>query len=216
MRLFVGYDPREAVGWEVFMRSLLAQKEIVSVTTLQGEQRDGTNAFTYARFLVPHYCDFNGWAIWMGGSDMLLRAPLRDLMEEVSARDAVTVVKHDYQTKHPMKYVGTPMESGNRDYPRKNWSSVIVWNCANRMNWRLTPEYVASATGEHLHRFAWLPDERIGELPKEWNWLADEYGPNDGAKLVHWTAGIPGFERYAQAPMAAHWHRMKNGDLGQL
>jgi hypothetical protein len=36
---------------------------------------------------------------------------------------AVAVVKHDYKTKHRRKYIGTPLEADNADYPRKNWSS---------------------------------------------------------------------------------------------
>jgi hypothetical protein len=37
--------------------------------------------------------------------------------------------------------------------------------------------------------FRWLDDERIGELPIEWNWLPDEFGVNPEAKLLHYTLG---------------------------
>jgi hypothetical protein len=113
------------------------------------------------------------------------------------------VVKHDYKTKMKEKYLG----SKNEDYPRKNWSSVILWNCNSFPNRKLTPEFVMQATGAELHRFTWLDDSRIGELPKEWNWLPDEYGTNPDAKLLHYTLGTPCFHEFADTPMSEEWHR---------
>ena len=101
------------------------------------------------------------------------------------------------------KYLG----SKNEDYPRKNWSSVIVWNCYTHPNRKLTPEFIENATGAQLHRFTWIDDERIGELPKEWNWLPDEYGPNPDAKLLHYTLGTPCFTEFATTPQGDEWHR---------
>jgi hypothetical protein len=94
------------------------------------------------------------------------------------------------------------MEAENRDYPKKNWSSVMLINCSH-FAWReIRPETVEKMSGEKLHQFKFIDEERVGSLPFEWNWLADEYGPNDNAKLIHWTAGIPAFPRYANAPHA--------------
>ena len=115
----------------------------------------------------------------------------------------VMVVKHDYKTRMAEKYLG----SKNEDYPRKNWSSVILWNCNSHPNRRLTSEFVQKATGAELHRFSWLLDERIGELPPEWNWLPDEYGPNPDAKLLHYTLGTPCFHEFADTPQGNEWHR---------
>jgi hypothetical protein len=206
IQLFTGYDPREAIGWHVFAQSVIDRRELVSITALQGDQRDGTNAFTYERFLVPYYMGFQGWAIFADGCDMLLRSDLSELWARRDPYRAVQVVKHDYKTKHPRKYVGTEMEAHNGDYPRKNWSSLILWNCGHFHNRCLTPDYVKNNVGSFLHRFEWLEDDRIGELPTDWNWLADEYGANDAARINHWTAGIPGFETYKAAPMAEEWH----------
>ena len=105
--------------------------------------------------------------------------------------------------KNAEKYLGAKNEA----YPRKNWSSVMIFNCSNWKTRRLTPEYVQSATGKMLHRFEWLDDEDIGELPIEWNWLSDEFGENPEAKLVHYTNGTPCFHEYACSPMANEWHR---------
>jgi hypothetical protein len=62
-------------------------------------------------------------------------------------------------------------------------------------------------TGPELHRFSWIPDEQIGELPKVWNWLADEDGANRDAKILHWTAGVPAFPAHKHSPHAADFFR---------
>lgn len=205
LRVFTGYDEREAVGWHAFAQSLIETSSVpVSIVPLHGQQRDGSNAFTYSRFLVPWLCGFQGWGLWVDGADMLCRGDVAQLLEQVDHRSAVFVVKHDYEPKHRRKYIGTEMETDNAAYPRKNWSSVILFDCGHHMNRCLTPDNVAAATGEYLHRFGWLEDDRIGELPVEWNWL-EEYGENLSAKLIHWTNGIPGFYHYQKAPHAAEW-----------
>ena len=208
MKLFAGFDPREAVGFFAFAQSLIETSPGVSLTALSGAQGDGTNAFTLERFKVFDLCNFGSWACFVDGSDMLLRADIRELFKLQDKRYAVQVVKHDYQTRHERKYVGTEMEADNRSYPRKNWSSVMLVNCAHishHHNRTAIKEAIAAGDGTFLHRFSWLDDEEIGSLPLEWNWLADEYGENQKAKLLHWTAGIPGFYHYHKAPHAEEW-----------
>ena len=73
--------------------------------------------------------------------------------------------------------------------------------------WSTHIEFIEKATGAQLHRFSWINDERIGELPREWNWLPDEYGPNPDAKLLHYTLGTPCFTEFATTPMGDEWHR---------
>jgi hypothetical protein len=98
------------------------------------------------------------------------------------------------------------MGAKNENYPRKNWSSVILWNCSSWPNRKLTPDFVQSQPGSYLHRFSWLDDARIGELPIEWNWLPDEFGANDEAKLLHYTLGTPCFTEFADTPQSEEWH----------
>ena len=211
IRVFIGYDPREAVAFHTCVNSIIRHSsqplEVhpLALNNLSGYEElhtDGSNAFIYSRFLVPALCDFNGWALFIDG-DMLIREDLSKLWELRDTYKAVQVVKHDYQTRHPVKYLG----SKNEDYPRKNWSSVILFNCGNFKNRRLSPSFVQEATGKQLHRFEWLEDEDIGELPIEWNWLPDEFGQNPDAKLLHYTLGTPCFHDYACTPMADEWHR---------
>jgi lipopolysaccharide biosynthesis glycosyltransferase len=211
IRIFIGYDPREAVAYHVCVNSLIRRSSVpfsvtpLALRNLSGYTErhvDGSNQFIYSRFLVPHLGDFNGWAIFMDG-DMLVREDIQRLWALRDESKAVLVVKHDYRTKLKEKYLGAK----NEDYPRKNWSSVILWNCAHPANRALTPQFIENATGAQLHRFTWLDNTLIGDLPIEWNWLPDEFGANPEAKLLHWTLGTPCFHEFADAPMAEEWHR---------
>jgi hypothetical protein len=214
LKIYTGYDKREAVGYHTFCASVIERAtKPVSFTPLhidtlnfyKGGERDGTNAFAFSRFLIPYMERYNGWALFVDGADMICRTDITTIMDEVDLYNAVSVVKNVYESKHPRKYVGTLMEAENRPYERKNWSSVMVINCAH-FAWRsITPDTVATMRGLDLHQFRFIPDQRIGSLSPEWNWLADEYGPNDNAKIVHWTAGIPGFPHYKDAPMSEVW-----------
>lgn len=209
--VFIGFDPREAVAFHVCANSIIRHASVpVSVTPLAlnnlagytETHTDGSNQFIYSRFLTPHLMGYQGWALFMDG-DMIMRDDIAKLWALRDERKAVMVVKHDYQTRLQEKYLGAKNES----YPRKNWSSVVLWNCAHPANQCVTPEFVEKATGAQLHRFTWLKDEDIGELPKVWNWLPDEFGANEEAKLLHWTLGTPCFHEFADSPMASEWHR---------
>jgi lipopolysaccharide biosynthesis glycosyltransferase len=133
--LFVGYDPRESAAYHVFCQSVIAKATVpVRFTPLSERalafdgQQDGSNAFVYSRYLVPHLMDYQGWAIFADG-DMVCQ---RDIAELWALRDeqyAVQVVKHAYTSRARMKYIGSPMQSPNMNMPRKNWSSLVLWNC---------------------------------------------------------------------------------------
>jgi len=209
--VFIGYDPREAIAFHVCANSIIRQaSQPVCIVPLAlnlfqdytETHTDGSNQFIYSRFLVPHLTEFTGWAIFIDG-DMIVRGDIAELWNMQNPYNDVLVVKHDYKTKMPVKYLGAK----NEDYPRKNWSSVILWNCNSFPNRKLTPEFIQRATGSELHRFTWLDDERIGELPPEWNWLPDEYGINKDAKLLHYTLGAPCFREFADTPQGDEWHR---------
>jgi lipopolysaccharide biosynthesis glycosyltransferase len=210
--IFIGYDPREAVAYHVCTNSIIRQSsQPVSITPLalnvlkgyKETHTDGSNHFIYSRFLVPHLMGYKGWAIFMDG-DMLLRDDINKLWELRDETKAVQVVKHDYQTKMTEKYLG----SKNENYPRKNWSSVILWNCGHPANAMVTPEFIQNASGAAVHRFTWLMDHEIGELPREWNWLDIEYEHNPNAKLIHYTLGTPCFQEFAdQGNFSNEWHR---------
>jgi lipopolysaccharide biosynthesis glycosyltransferase len=161
---------------------------------------DGSNKFIYSRFLTPYLSNFRGWAIFADG-DMVCQSDISELWALRDENSAVKVVKHDYKTKAKKKYLGNK----NEDYPRKNWSSLILWNCGHPANKVLTPEFIQNQPGSYLHRFSWLDDSLIGALPIEWNWLAIEYPYNSSAKLIHYTLGTPCFKTYANSSMSQIW-----------
>jgi lipopolysaccharide biosynthesis glycosyltransferase len=209
--VFVGYDPREAIAYHVCANSIIRHaSQPVSIIPLAlnlfrdytETHTDGSNQFIYSRFLVPHLMNYTGHAIFIDG-DMIVRGDIAELWNLRNTAQDAQVVKHDYQTRMSEKYLGAK----NENYPRKNWSSVILWNCNSFPNRRLTPEFVQHATGAELHRFSWIDDERIGALPPEWNWLPDEYGPNTDAKLLHYTLGTPCFHEFATTPQGGEWHQ---------
>jgi lipopolysaccharide biosynthesis glycosyltransferase len=155
--LFAGFDPREEIGYHTFTSSVIHRAtEPVAIAPVDQKvlrkvwgagHRDGSNSFIYTRFLVPYLMGYQGFAIFADGADMICLGDIAELWALRDPYKAVQVVKHDYRTKHPRKYVGTRMESDNPDYPRKNWSSLMLINCAH-YNWRkITPEAMTGSSG---------------------------------------------------------------------
>lgn len=210
--LYCGYDPREHEGWETFVSSVKRRASVrVDFKRCQDIEQVGTNAFTMARFLVPDRMHFKGRAIFCDASDQVMLADIAELDRWFEPQYAVQVVKHPtYKTKHPIKYVGTEMECPNRDYPRKNWASVMLINCEHAAWRHMTEKAVKEASARSmvgLLQFKFLPDEVIGDIPNEWNRLVDEGHPVEGAKIIHHTAGIPLFPHYKDSPGADIWRR---------
>jgi lipopolysaccharide biosynthesis glycosyltransferase len=219
VKIYIGFDQRESVAFHTFVQSLIDHASIplditpLAVKTLKGyeeKHKDKSNDFVYSRFLTPFLNDFKGWAIFVDG-DMICQTDIKELLDLRDGSKALQVVKHDYKTKANQKYLGNI----NQDYPRKNWSSVILWNCEHPKHKLLTPDFIANESGKYLHRFSWLEDNEIGELPKEWNWLATEYPNNEQANIIHYTLGTPCFKDYRNTEMADIWlkkyDRLNNG-----
>jgi len=138
----------------------------------------------------------------------MLRTDIAEMLQVIEAQPnkAVYVVKHTYEPRNDVKYLNTVQYK----YPRKNWSSVVLWNCNHTSNRIITPDYVNTTEALTLHRFNWLNDEEIGELDVRWNWLVGEYDdpPND-VKNAHWTVGGPYFSEFAEADFSDEWFAEK-------
>ena len=211
LNIFIGFDQKEAIAYHTFVQSLIEKSSVpLSIIPLaennlnfyNESHSDGTNKFTYSRFLIPYLMDYNGWAIFVDG-DMVCLSDIKELTSYFDPKYAVSVVKHDYKTKQKLKYFGQK----NEDYPRKNWSSVIIWNCSHPKNKQLNPSFVNNKEGSFLHRFKWLNDQEIGDLPKSWNWLAIEYPEKNNLKLIHYTLGTPCFKDYANTSLSEFWKK---------
>jgi lipopolysaccharide biosynthesis glycosyltransferase len=119
--IFIGYDPREAIVFHVCVNSIIRHaSQPVSIIPLalnlfkdyQETHQDGSNAFIYSRFLVPYLTEFQGHAIYIDG-DMIVKDDIVKLWNLRDISKDIQVVKHDYKTRMPIKYLG----SKNEDYP---------------------------------------------------------------------------------------------------
>lgn len=211
LNVYIGYDPNETVAYHTLAHSILRRASIpVSVAPLMRSQlgslyrreRGPTESteFSLSRFLVPALSGFSGWSVFMD-CDMLCRADIAELIPyiEGAADKAVLVCPHDYVPRTERKF----LDQVQTKYPRKNWSSLMVFN--NERCRSLSVEYVNAASGLELHRFTWVPDEAIGFLPLQWNWLVGEYDRASDAKIVHFTLGGPYFDEYRDCDYADEW-----------
>lgn len=215
LKIFVGWDPREDIAWKVCRHSILRRTNpnkvsitplIQSVLRAEGlyQRPIDTKAateFSLTRFLTPYLAGDSGYAIFVD-CDFLFLSDITEVLKEIDPSKAVSVVKHDYQPSETMKMDGCVQHL----YPRKNWSSFIVFNCAHPAVRLLTPAVVNSADPSYLHRFGWLTDSQIGRIDKGWNYLEGWYPAQyDNIKAVHYTLGGPWFEDKQECDFAEEW-----------
>jgi lipopolysaccharide biosynthesis glycosyltransferase len=224
MKVFIGYDPREDIAYQVCKHSILKHQPDADVRPLkQSELRDGgwytrpadklaSTEFTFTRFLIPELANFNGWAVFMD-CDMILTTDIKELFDQADDRYAVMCVKHDYKVKEEFKMDGQKQTI----YPRKNWSSVVLWNCGHPSNKVVDQDMVneKELNGAYFHRFNWLNDEEIGELDHTWNYLVGVYDDIEKPNIIHYTEGGPWFENYRNCEFHTEWKQelqdMMNG-----
>ena len=215
LKVFVGWDPREDIAWEVCRHSILSRTDAteVSVTPLvQSELRasgiydrpvdtKAATEFSLTRFLTPHLAGTEGYAIFVD-CDFLFVTDIREVLKDIDRTKAISVVKHNYQPNETVKMDGCVQYP----YPRKNWSSFIVFNCEHPDVRALTPAVVNQAEPAFLHRFQWLDGSAIGELDKGWNYLEGWYAPRyEHLKAIHYTLGGPWFEHKRDCDFADLW-----------
>ena len=214
MKVFVGYDTREDIAYQVCKHSIISKQPQADVRPLkQQELRDtgwykrpldklASTEFTFTRFLVPELSNFNGWALFMD-CDMILTTDIKELFDQVDDRYAVMCVQHDYTPREGIKMDGQKQTI----YPRKNWSSVVLWNCGHPSNKVVTKDFVndPEKTGAYLHRFSWLDDSEVGSLDHTWNYLVGVYNDIETPKLIHYTEGGPWFENYRDCEFSTLW-----------
>ena len=218
IRIFIGYDPREAVAYSVLAYSINARASVpVSITPLMLSQLGGlyrrernplqSTDFSFSRFLTPHLCGYQGWALFMD-CDMLMLDDVARLWALRDERCAVQVVKHHHVPREEVKF----LNAAQTRYEKKNWSSVILFN--NNRCTALTAEYVNTATGLELHQFKWLGDDAlIGEIPHRWNHLVDYDPPDPDVSNVHFTLGGPYFSEFRDCEYADAWRRERDAML---
>jgi hypothetical protein len=218
IRVFIGFDRRETVAFNVLAHSIQARaSQTVTIAPLALWQLNGTltrerhrlqsSDFSFSRFLTPYLSGFEGFSIFMD-CDMLMQDDIARLWALRDPGFAVQVVKHDHRPRETTKFLGEPQTP----YAKKNWTSVMIFN--NELCRALTPDYVNQASGLELHQFKWLGDDGlIGELPRRWNHLVGYDEPCADVSLVHYTLGGPYFPEYAGCEHAHAWLREREAML---
>ena len=216
VNVFIGYDAMQNLAYEVCKHSILERSKDVHIIplkkpVLRGYSRSpdplASTDFTYTRFMVPYLNNYKDWALFID-CDIIAQTDIRELFDLKNDKYTVMVTKHDYEPNSEIK-MGNKVQT---NYPRKNWSSVMLFNCAKCTN--LTVDDVNHQTGKYLHQFEWVDDDNIGGLPREWNWLAGYY-KNGDPKLIHYTDGGPWLEKYKHCAYSREWYiewerRLKN------
>lgn len=183
-QVFIGYDDRQPVSYQVLHSSIVRQaKRPVSITPLIFEHlpvtKQGLTPFTFTRFIVPWLCDYKGWGLFLD-ADMLLTTDISELFSLKDDQYDVMVVKNE---------------------KRFEWASVMLFN--NEKCQKLTPDFINNT--EKLHLMEWA--DNIGSLPSEWNHLVGYDEPRDDAKLIHYTQGVPCFPETATSEHADVWNQ---------
>jgi phage terminase large subunit-like protein len=224
--IWIGFDPREAAAFAVARKTtkhhtvrhigvnaiVLDEMRERGLYTRPTSRRDGklwddiseapmATEFAIARFLAPHLAG-EGLALFMD-CDVMVRSSLAPLFEYARAHRefAVLCVQHDHQPPEGVKMDGQVQTR----YQRKNWSSVMLFNCEHPANKRLTVEMINTVPGRDLHRFCWLEDHEIGAISPEWNYLVGHTQTENTPAIVHFTDGIPSMPGYEDAPFADEW-----------
>ncbi len=220
MKIYIGYDKAEHEAYRVAVKTLAMYTKTVAepldadrlqatgllrrAVDKRGQMYDlPSNApcsteFAVSRFLVPILCQ-SGWALFTD-CDVVFMGNPRELLAISDPDKAVMVVKHNHFGR------GTKMGGMEQThYSRKNWSSVMLFNCDHPGNRRLSIQDVNERPGRDLHAFYWLHDSEIGELPKEWNWLVNVTEKPDYPKIAHYTQGGPWISSWQVAEHDELW-----------
>ena len=213
LKIYVGYDTREDIAWQVARHSLLrhASAPVEVYALRQQALRDlglytrasdnATTEFSLTRFLTPYLAAHDGWSIFMD-CDFLVTRDITEILGLMDPAKALYCVQHDYTPANMIKMDGKQQTV----YPRKNWSSFMAFNGAHPQVKALTPAVVNGESPAFLHRFSWLDDAAIGALDREWNFLEGEYPrPASLPMCVHYTNGGPWFENWQDVDFGDEW-----------
>jgi len=219
LKIYIGWDSREDIAFQVAKQSILdtasVPVEIIPIKQNPMRKRGvyqrpvdqlASTEFTFTRFLVPYLAGYKGWALFID-CDFIAVDDVKKLFDQADDRYAIMCAQHNYTPKNTTKMDGQTQHQ----YPRKNWSSMMLINCGHESNAKLTPALINNLNfnGAYFHRFQWLKDNQIGKVSHEWNWLVNWYKePKDGKpKFIHYTEGGPWFEEYETCEYAIDWYR---------
>lgn len=217
LTVYIGYDAREDIAFRVAAHSIQRWSSIplrIVPLVLNDLVKQGlhkrrvdplaSTEFTFTRFLAPFLSGYSERCLYFD-CDFLWTADVAELLTQATGDHAVWCVKHEYKPAAAMKMDGKPQSV----YPRKNWSSLMLFNSEHASCRNLTPESVNEQTPAYLHRLHWARDSEIGELDVAWNWLAGwNDKPAHGHPLaIHYTTGGPWFSNCLDVDYADLWFK---------
>jgi hypothetical protein len=184
LRVFVGYDPRQPIAYQVLHHSISERSsKPVQITKLRLNQlpikRVGLTEFTFSRYLCPFLCDYEGWSLFLD-ADMLVLGDIAELFDLADPQYAVMVVKNPQL--------------------RFEWPSLMLFN--NEKCRELTPEWIEDSKNAP-QAFQWA--DFVGSLPSAWNHCVGYDKPRPDAKLIHYTQGIPCFPEVSDSEYKNEW-----------
>lgn len=200
-RVFIGWDPAQQEAAEVCKYTLLKHstiplqvgflrlKDFVEQKLIWSEDKEATTETTLTRFLVPHLSQYQGWSLYVD-PDYVFLGDVRELFQSMEARYACSVVKLQYKPKQDTRLDGRTQAT----YPRKCWSSLILFNNAHGKCQGLTPEFINQSKPNFLHRFDWLAGNEISGINPEWQVIPGHAEANLKAadiRALHFTEGGP-------------------------
>ena len=225
LNIYIGYDSKEDIAYRVCKYSLHKHSSTdIKIYSLKLQELVAkkfysrtidplaSTEFTYSRFLVPALTNYKGWAIFCD-CDFIFFENILQILENIDDTKAVYCVQHEYTPKEKHKMDGQKQTI----YPRKNWSSFILFNCDHPSNKKLTVDTVNSESGAYLHQFKWLKDDEIGALDERWNWLEGWTSKHNNKKpyAVHFTRGGPWFDEWQDVEFAKEWLTFRDEYLNQ-
>lgn len=225
-KIYMGWDSRETLAYDIARKSFIAEAKEpknlqiipLQLSSLQHllsrpvewrgtqmwcpiSEAPQTTEFSISRFLVPHLNNYKGWTVFID-CDVVCYKDIAELFALKDDKYAVMVVKHEYEPKqdiHMVDQIQVKMPA------KKNWASMILWNCAHPSNKLLTLEKINTWPGRDLHQFKWLNDSEIGEVPQSWNFLIGE-NEGDDVNIAHFTLGGPWLPNWQPSIYDGKWN----------
>lgn len=214
MRIYIGHDRNFPQATKVCRKSIedhsekgehdiryLDKKDLERVGAYNRPQiANESTEFSFTRFYVPMLCHYKGVSLFCD-NDFVWKCNPSEVLQYLRKKK-VSVVKHKLDFIHGTKMNGVV----NKSYPRKNWSSLMLFDNEKCKN--LTKDYLDKATPADLHQFAWAKDNEIGRIPLKYNHLVGYYRKHKHIKAIHYTQGGPWFDEYKNSELSEEWWRV--------
>ena len=229
--IYIGYDPNEGndLAWKVCKRSILQHTKyhdkinIIKLDKIELEEKGlykrkdtgihkGSNNFTYTKFFIPYLNDYNGYSLFCD-SDFIWETDIYELInnfeidnENNNNKFSIGCVKHKCYTNE--KTLNKTKMDGKYQswYPRKNWTSLIIFNCSHYKCKKLTLDTLNDANPSWLQRLYWINEIKKNENDEEEfddiliksisyknNFLYGYYSDLNNINAIHLTEGGPWF-----------------------